>query len=103
MPGFVAAYVEAFESNPEMAAAGGPVYPEWEVPPPEWLLRMATADTICIPFSLMDLGDEAMLSAEGFFFSNNMAIRKGTLFELGGFNPESFGANGWVMGKRVST
>src|SRR5262245_49986268 len=37
-PDWVQAYVEAFSMYPTMMAAGGPVRPFWEAPPPRWLL-----------------------------------------------------------------
>jgi glycosyltransferase involved in cell wall biosynthesis len=41
-PGWLQAYAAAFAEHPEMAAAGGPVSPIWEVPPPRWLLEFIT-------------------------------------------------------------
>lgn len=93
-PGWVDAYVRAFADHPEMAAAGGPVHPAWEVPPPRWL-----SAHIGVPedytFALRDDGTPFTLSKDGYFFSNNMAIRIEALFETGGFNPDISGAS-WV-------
>src|SRR5262245_24195708 len=36
---WICAYADAFEAHPRMVAAGGPVRPSWEVPPPDWLLH----------------------------------------------------------------
>jgi glycosyltransferase involved in cell wall biosynthesis len=90
-PGWLGAYAQAFEAHPEMVAAGGPVRPSWEAPPPKWLLEfMGDAKTFGI-LSLMEPYDSFRLAHDGVFFGVNMAIRRDVLLRLGGFNPESFG------------
>ena len=90
-PGWLHAYATAFGEHPEMAAAGGPVRPVWESSPPQWLLDfMGDAKTFGV-LSLMEPYKEFRLDAKGIFFGVNMAIRRDVLFEVGGFNPESFG------------
>lgn len=89
------ALVIAFTNNPTMVAAGGPVRPIWEVPPPEWLLKVM-GDWEEFPIlSLMELKTGFKLSNTGSFYGVNMAIKKKILFEVGGFNPEAFGDN-WL-------
>ena len=91
-PGWLSAYAEAFDSHPEMAAAGGPVRASWEAPPPQWLVEfMGDVKTFGI-LSLMEPYDDFRLNADGIFFGVNMAIRANVLLEMGGFNPEAFGA-----------
>ena len=91
-PGWLRAYAEAFVSHPEMAAAGGPVRASWESPPPQWLVEfMGDAKTFGI-LSLMEPYDNFHLNGDGIFFGVNMAIRANVLLEMGGFNPEAFGA-----------
>lgn len=89
--GWLQAYARAFSEHPEMAAAGGPVRPRWEAPPPEWLLEFMESKKIFPMLSLMEPYKEFRLDPKGFFFGVNMAIRHDILFEVGGFNPESFG------------
>ena len=90
-PGWLRAYADAFDTHPEMVAAGGPVRPVWEHPPPRWLLQfMGDAKTFGT-LSLMEPYDGFRLDPDGIFFGVNMAIRRDALLELGGFNPESFG------------
>jgi glucosyl-dolichyl phosphate glucuronosyltransferase len=92
-PGWLAAYAEQFAMHPEMAAAGGPVRPIWESPPPGWLMRfMADYPEMFPVLSLMEPYPEFRLSAQGWFFGVNMAIRRSVLVDLGGFNPDSFGS-----------
>lgn len=89
------AYAEAFELNSEMAASGGPVRPVWETPPPQWLLNYV-GDAKWFPIlSLWEPYQGFRLDSKGLFFGVNMAIRRDVLFEVGGFNPESFGAT-WL-------
>jgi GT2 family glycosyltransferase len=85
------AYAQAFASHPDMAAAGGPVRPRWEVPPPEWLVDFIGATRTFGMYSLMEPCDEFRLSGEEVFFGVNMAIRATILRDVGGFNPEAFG------------
>jgi glycosyltransferase involved in cell wall biosynthesis len=94
-PNWVAAYAKAFAEHPEMAAAGGPVRPVWEQPPPQWILDyMSNAD--CFPIlSLMEPYGTFQLDKRGYFFSCNMAIWKSVLMARGGFHPEATG-NVWL-------
>jgi len=90
-PGWLQSYAEACSEHPEMAAAGGPVRPAWEVSPPEWLLEFMGDKRVFPILSLMEPYDEFRLDSRGFFYGVNMAIRRNVLFEVGGFNPEAFG------------
>jgi glycosyltransferase involved in cell wall biosynthesis len=90
-PGWLKAYWDAFRRNPVMAAAGGPVRPVWETPPPQWLLRLVRMSPRFPILSLMEPYHEFRLDEKGYFFGVNMVIRRNILFELGGFNPELIG------------
>ncbi len=91
-PNWLAAYARRFEARPDMAAAGGRVLPSWDVAPPAWLCAAMQADpSMFPPLSLLDLSPEFQVRADGFFFGVNMAVRRQTLFDAGGFNPEIFG------------
>lgn len=85
-------YDNAFGERAEMVAAGGPVRPIWEVPPPEWLLNYIGDAKTFPPLSLMEPYGDFRLDAKGFFFGVNMAIRRDILFAVGGFNPELIGS-----------
>lgn len=87
-PEWSARYATAFASHPEMAAAGGPVRPHWETPPPAWLLALVQSSNVFAPLSLMEPFSEFRLGGGTFFFGVNMAIRREALFAAGGFNPE---------------
>lgn len=85
------AYAQAFTEHPQMVAAGGPVRPVWETPPPQWLLDYMGDSKMFTILSLMEPLAEFRLDSQGFFFGVNMAIRRDVLFKVGGFNPDSFG------------
>ncbi len=91
-PDWLAAYARCFEAHREMAAAGGPIRPAWEAPPPDWLTVFMRADPTMFPvLSLLELSRDFQLRHDGIFFGVNMAIRRDALFDAGGFNPEIFG------------
>jgi glucosyl-dolichyl phosphate glucuronosyltransferase len=94
-PGWLQAYAEAFDEHPAMSAAGGPVRPIWETPPPEWLLEFIGDSRVFSYLSLMEPYKDFRIDPKGFFFGVNMAIRRQVLFDLGGFNPEAFG-DSWL-------
>ena len=90
-PDWLLAYENAFKKHAAMVAAGGPVYPIWETPPPRWVTDfMGNAKSFPI-LSLMNLYSDFTLSNKVYFFGVNMAIRKSVLQSVGGFNPDSFG------------
>lgn len=90
-PRWLRAYAEAFESYPEMAAAGGPVRASWDVPPPPWLIEFIGDAKTFGMLSLMEPYNDFRLNTDGMFYGVNMAIRTNVLLETGGFNPEAFG------------
>jgi glycosyltransferase involved in cell wall biosynthesis len=91
-PDWLAAYARRFDARPDMAAAGGRVLPTWDRPPPTWLCAAMQADPRMFPaLSLLDPTPDFQVRPDGFFFGVNMAVRRQTLFEAGGFNPEIFG------------
>lgn len=94
-PGWLQAYANAFRLHPEMVAAGGPVQPTWEVPPPQWLLDYMGDSKVFGILSLMEPYQEFRLDPKVFFFSVNMATRR-LVFEWTGFHPETFGT--WIIG-----
>ncbi len=90
-PDWLRAYADTFECHPEMVAAGGPVRPLWEVPPPEWVVKFMGDSREFGILSLMEPYEDFRLDTNGYFYGVNMAIRRSVLFAVGGFNPESFG------------
>lgn len=83
---------EAF-SNPELVLAGGPSFGDFESHPPSWLAELRVKNPYggeVTPFmSLLDLGGEEIVPVEpDYIWGLNFSIRRDTLFELGGFNPD---------------
>ena len=84
------AYVAAFQGCPKMVAAGGPVRPIWEQPPPQWLLNYMDGSRSFPILSLMEPYDKFRVGTDNVFFGVNMAIRR-SLFKKTGFRPELVG------------
>lgn len=89
--GWVDAHIRAFDANPDMAAAGGPVRPVWDVPPPAWLAEYAGDFGTFAELSLLDRG-RSFNKGQEVFYGVNMALRREALVRCGGFNPDAFGA-----------
>jgi glycosyltransferase involved in cell wall biosynthesis len=58
-PGYLAAADRRFREDARLAAAGGPVQPEWELAPPPWVLEFQGL------LALRDLGPEIRIRAGG--------------------------------------
>lgn len=91
-PHWLDGLAEAF-SDPAVQLATGPVLPDYEVQPPAWLdgfwHHPGPGQRWCGQLSLLDLGDEPQQIDARLVFGANFAIRRETLFELGGFHPDS--------------
>jgi glycosyltransferase involved in cell wall biosynthesis len=88
---WIDSYLQAFRNHPLINAAGGPVEPEWEQKPEPWLTNVVSDGKFFPALGLMKPFGHFRLTPDCFFFGVNLAIEKKLLFELGGFNPESFG------------
>jgi len=87
-PNWLMAIVDAFGNDPLIGCIGGRILPKWEITPPSWVIEQIPSWYL----SLLDLGDDRkeLIWPEG-VFGCNMAIRRSTLYETGGFNPDAFG------------
>ncbi|HEX9243989.1 MAG TPA: glycosyltransferase, partial [Anaeromyxobacter sp.] len=78
--GWAEALLDAFD-DPEVVAAGGPILPRWETPPPEWL-----DGELLLSLAVQDRGPVARdLRADEVFFGANIAFRREALAAAGGF------------------
>jgi len=71
---------------------GGKCLPNYETEPPYWIEYLwvnSKNGKTCGDFSLIDFGDEKKEIDAGFVWGLNYAIRKKTLFDIGGFNPDT--------------
>lgn len=77
-PGWLSAYADAFRTWPEAAVFGGPIMPDFEDGPPDWLAAALDSGRIADAYARRDLGPApAPLSAEGNLvpYGANYAIR----------------------------
>lgn len=82
-----------FEENPDVDLVTGPCLPKYEKYPPEWLnyfwSETPYGGKMCTWLSLLDLGRQEIYIDPIYVWGLNFSIRRNTLFELGGFNPDS--------------
>ncbi len=82
---FARAYVEFFDSHPEVEVCGGKIVPRYECPVPAWLSPYAERP-IAGP---LDMGDTPRPFRGGRYpGGGNMAVRRSALERAGLFNPE---------------
>ncbi len=88
-PGWLQAMAKPFAKS-EVACVGGRILPQWEAQPPTWLDQFGRNGGINL--SMLDLGDDALeLAWPQTVYGCNMSVRKGVLYEIGGFNPDAIG------------
>ena len=87
VPGALRAYAQAFADHPEAGAFGGPLRPDYETPPHDWLLPY-------LPWSAtgLDHGPDNRLLDEPLLTGGNHAVNRQVLMEAGFFDP--IGATG---------
>ncbi len=90
-PGWLASIVRTFNDQ-SISLVGGRNLPTYEVDPPEWLeaFRSTTpyGGWALGELSLLDLGDHPLDIKATYVWGLNFAIRRQTLFDLGGFHPD---------------
>jgi glucosyl-dolichyl phosphate glucuronosyltransferase len=90
-PQWLDAVLEAFD-DPDVHLVGGRSVPAFEVPPPAWLEHFWAGTRhggrMCVPLSLIDLGDEPLQIDPTYVWGLNFGIRADALRSLGGFNPD---------------
>ena len=79
--------------DPAVHIVGGPILPDYEQAPPDWLEAMWTREPtgrslgyLC----LIDLGDRVQWISPIFVWGANLSIRTQTLIALKGFHPDQF-------------
>lgn len=91
-PGWLAAHQRAFAADPGLGAAGGPVLPVFEAPPPDWLTRRLAGQREFPVLSLVQPLGADIRGPEAPVYGVNLAVRRELAVALGGFHPECFGA-----------
>jgi glycosyltransferase involved in cell wall biosynthesis len=88
---WLSAILDGFH-DPGVHLVGGRSLPIYEVDPPKWMNSFWTSTPyggqMCIFLSLIDLGDSPLFIDAKYVWSLNLAIRRKTLLELGGFHPD---------------
>lgn len=87
---WIGGLIEAFRDS-QVVLAGGPSEGLFEANPDDWLNDFFVEDengSYCSWLSLLDSGHEPKEVNPLFVWGLNFAIRKETLFDLGGFNPD---------------
>lgn len=87
---WLASLKESFR-DPAVAVVGGPSTPKFATAAPAWLADFYTEDTwgrYCGWLSLVECGDQLAPVDPLLVFGLNYAIRRSTLFTVGGFNPD---------------
>ena len=88
--GWLLAIFETFK-NSKVCIVGGRSLPYYELEQPPWLNLFWTYKgeiKMCAALSLIDFGEKCMNIDPRFIWGLNFAIRKQTLFDLGGFHPD---------------
>lgn len=78
-------------SNPEVALAGGPSLPIYEVPPPDWLEDLwedFDGGKHCGHLSLINQGPKKKACDPTYVWGLNFAIRRDAFYACGGFHPD---------------
>jgi hypothetical protein len=90
-PSWLEGIRDAFR-NPSIVLVGGPCLPKYEIEPPSWLaglwLELDAGRTLS-QLSLVDLGADRKPVDPLLIWGLNFAIRRQTLVECGGFNPDT--------------
>ena len=89
--GWLAAIMNAFQ-NSSVHLVGGPSLPGYESEPPSWIESFWVQHEygrMCGWLSLLDFGEQIREIDPIFIWGLNFAIRKKTLFEVGGFHPDT--------------
>ena len=91
-PGWLGAIVEGF-SDPEVVMVGGNNLPNFERPPPDWLVRLWARPVNggqAIPWlSILRLPDGVRAIDPGYVWGCNFAVRRQALVDAGGFHPDA--------------
>lgn len=89
--GWLSAIIAEFEDK-SVHMAGGSSLPMYEVDPPKWVDKYCSwkeDQLTCGSLSLLNKGNGRMEIDPVFVWGLNFAIRRKTLFELGGFHPDN--------------
>lgn len=91
-PYWLQAIGATFRERAGVSIVTGPCMPKWEVYPPAWLVHgwqpTPYGGRMCLPLSLIDIGQERVEIDPLYAFGLNYSIRKEAFQRLGGFHPD---------------
>jgi glycosyltransferase involved in cell wall biosynthesis len=94
---WLASIVKTFEKFPDVHLVGGKCLPLFEKEPPKWLKyfwkEIPNQGKMLVELSLCDFGDIEKEVNPGWIWGLNFSIRKKTMYDLGGFHPDSIPAS----------
>ena len=89
-PDWFSGFLDVF-SDPQVALAGGPSFPIYEIPPPDWLEGLwedFDGGRHCGHLSLIDQGPKKKVCDPTNIWGLNFSIRRDALYACGGFHPD---------------
>ncbi|MFZ5492348.1 MAG: glycosyltransferase [Pseudomonadota bacterium] len=96
VPGALRAYAQAFAEYPEAGAFGGPMSPDYEAPPPDWLLSYLPWSAVGVDYGPVDrVMDEPLL------MGGNHAVSRRALEQAGFFDPIGATGKGGGLGEET--
>lgn len=84
-PDWLKSLLEPFR-NPQVGCVGGKTIAKWECPVPEWFPELRK-----VTMGMLDLGNKTLEINWCQLWSNNLAVRRSVLFQVGGFHPDMCG------------
>ncbi len=92
-PGWIESILTTFQTvQPQPVCVGGPIYPLWEIPKPDWLHPYLEN-----LYTVMNCGDEPQwFRPQRFPYGANIAYKRAVLEKVGGFN-EDLGRRGNLL------
>ena len=91
-PRWIDAVGDAFSRLPQVSIVTGPCLPRYQQYPPGWLQHFwqptPYGGKMCLPLSLLDIGEDDRTIDPLYAFGLNYSIRKTAFGELGGFHPD---------------
>lgn len=77
--------LNVYETHPEVFAVGGKIEILWDKTPPDWVVEREYL------LGKLDYGSELVIANDIYIHGGLFSIKKKTLYELNGFNPDQIG------------
>ncbi len=91
-PEWLATIYNCFKNDDSIVLVGGKNIPNWETPPPDWVLEMwkpnKNNERIIAYYSVLDFGDEIQQISAQYVWGCNFSVRKRIIELNKGFHPD---------------